>query len=370
MNFKINKKAFLDALVISNKALSPNTPLPVLNGIYLEVQEESIILMSSDSNISIRTELNNNVDKILKVSETGKTVLDSKYLTEIVRKIPGSEISIETVDGSIIGISGGSSSFKLNCIDADEYPRIDFSCNSEPFVIEGKILKEVIDDTIFACSDSVVRPVLTGVNFKAEGHNLRVSASDSYRVAIRNVTLENEENFNITIPSKHLNDVYGSINEEDSVKIKIDNQKIIFDFGNTLVLTRLLDDEFPNVSKLIPSSFMQTLIVNRSDFKAAIDSTSFIKMDGKNIIKMSINSQKMDITSFNAQSSSFETLGIVSYTGDPLEITCRGNYLQDALNTLKGDEVTLNFCGPLKPIVMTAESNKNLLQLVSPFRSY
>ena len=141
MNFKINKKAFLDALVISNKALSPNTPLPVLNGIYLEVQEESIILMSSDSNISIRTELNNNVDKILKVSETGKTVLDSKYLTEIVRKIPGSEISIETVDGSIIGISGGSSSFKLNCIDADEYPRIDFSCNSEPFVIEGKILK-------------------------------------------------------------------------------------------------------------------------------------------------------------------------------------------------------------------------------------
>ena len=104
MNFKINKKAFLDALVISNKALSPNTPLPVLNGIYLEVQEESIILMSSDSNISIRTELNNNVDKILKVSETGKTVLDSKYLTEIVRKIPGSEITIETVDGSIIGI--------------------------------------------------------------------------------------------------------------------------------------------------------------------------------------------------------------------------------------------------------------------------
>ena len=95
MNFKINKKAFLDALIVSNKALSPTIPLPILSGFYLNVKKESIILVSSDSNISIQIELNNVVDNILQVFEEGEIVIDSKYILEIVRKIPSSEISIE-----------------------------------------------------------------------------------------------------------------------------------------------------------------------------------------------------------------------------------------------------------------------------------
>ena len=370
MNFKINKKVFLDALVISSKALSPTIPLPILSGIYLNVKKDSIILISSDSNISIQIELNNIVDNILQVFEEGEIVIDAKYILEIVRKISGNDISIETIDGSLLRIAGGNSEFKLNCSEANEYPKISFLSSSEPFEIEGKVLKDVVDDTIFACSDSMVRPVLTGVNLKASANTLRVAASDSYRVALRTVMIDYDKEFNITVPSKYLNDICYSINEADKVSIQIDNQKIIFKFGNTQILTRLLDDEFPNVVKLIPSSFNHTLILNRNEFKSAIDRTSFIKTEGKNIIKLSINENKVDITSFNNQSSSFESIKVLSFTGDPLDITCRGNYLQDALATFKCDEITLNFSGPLKPIIISSKEDNNLIQLVSPFRSY
>ena len=94
------------------------------------------------------------------------------------------------------------------------------------------------------------------------------------------------------------------------------------------------------------------------------------KNEGKNIIKLSISQDKVDITSFNNQSSSFESIKVLSFTGEPLDITCRGNYLQDALNTFKADEVILNFSGPLKPIIITSSEDNNLIQLVSPFRSY
>ena len=370
MNFKINKKAFLDALIISNKALSPTIPLPILSGIYLNVKKEAIVLTSSDSNISIQIELNNIVDNILQVFEEGEIVIDSRYILEIVRKIPGSDISIETIDGSLLRISGGNSEFKLNCTEASEYPKISFLSASKPFEIEGKILKSVVDDTIFACSDSMVRPVLTGVNLKASANTLRVAASDSYRVALRTVMIDYNGDFNITVPSKYLNDICNSINEADKVYIQIDNQKIIFKFANTLILTRLLDDEFPNVMKLIPASSSHTLVLNRNEFKSAIDRASFIKTEGKNIIKLSINDSKVDITSFNNQSSSFESIKVLSFSGEPLDITCRGNYLQDALSTFKSDEVILNFSGPLKPIIISSKEDNNLIQLVSPFRSY
>ena len=122
--------------------------------------------------------------------------------------------------------------------------------------------------------------------------------------------------------------------------------------------------------KLIPASYSHTLVLNRNEFRSAIDRASFIKNEGKNIIKLSISQDKVDITSFNNQSSSFESIKVLSFTGEPFDITCRGNYLQDALNTFKADEVILNFSGPLKPIIITSNEDNNLIQLVSPFRSY
>ncbi|MBQ2659263.1 MAG: DNA polymerase III subunit beta [Erysipelotrichaceae bacterium] len=372
MNFKIAKKEFLDALSLSSRAISSTTPLPSLSGIKISVTDNSLVLVSSDSNISIRTSINNNDKNALIINETGEIVLDARYLLEIVRKIDGEFIQVETIDGTLVKISGGNSEFKVNGMEASEYPNISFDIrDNSPFKLETTLFNQIIDETAFACSEKETRPVLTGVNFKAENGKLYANATDSYRLASKTIDLDSDLNFNITVPSKYLSDIYHSISGEKEVTIAIDSQKISFIFGNTIIDTRLLDDEFPDTRRLIPASFSQKLTVSAREMINAIDRTLFIKADGKNTVKMNIDSEKIELTSTNqSMISSFEEIKVISYEGEPLEISCSGKYLQDAIKAIGADEITISFSGELKPMVVRKEDDDSLIQLISPVRTY
>ena len=233
------------------------------------------------------------------------------------------------------------------------------------------LFNQIIDETSFACSDKETRPVLTGVNLKAQDHKLYANATDSYRLASKVLDIEADLNFNITIPSKYLNEICHAIAAEKEVTIAIDNQKISFIFGNSVIDTRLLDDEFPDTSRLIPSSFQQKLTVSSKEMVNAIDRTLFIKADGKNTIKMNIDSEKIELTATNQSLvSSFETIKVISFEGEPLEISCSGKYLQDAIKAIASDEITINFSGELKPMVVKKEGDDSLIQIISPVRTY
>ena len=370
MNFKINKKELLDALNISSRAISSTTPLPSLTGIKFVVEKETLTLISSDSNISIKIELNNSKEKILEVIEEGEIVIDAKYILEIIRKIDAKSITIEIIDGTLIKIFGGNSEFKINCMKGSDYPEISFVSSGNPFPINSNIFKTIIDETAFACSDKDTRPVLTGVNFKCENSILKVNATDSYRLASKTLNLDKVNNFDITIPNKYLIDVYHSIEDDKELFLAIDSSKIIFNFDNILIQTRLLDDQFPDTSKLLPSSFSQTLVINGKELNSAIDRASFIKSDGKNIVKLAINSEKVDITANNQTSSSFETIKVISFEGNPFEISCSGKYLQDAINAIDSNEITISFSGDLKPMIITCKEDPSIIQLISPVRTY
>lgn len=372
MNFKISKKEFLDALSLSARAISTTTPLPSLSGIKVSVTDNSLVLISSDSNISIRTAINNNDSSALIIKETGEVVLDAKYLLEIVRKIDSEFIDVETIDGTLIKIAGGNSEFKINGMEADEYPAISFDVrDNEPFKLETALFNQIIDETAFACSDKEARPVLTGVNFKARDHKLIANATDSFRLACKTVDIDKDLNFNITIPAKYLNDVCHSISSEKEITIAIDNQKISFIFGNTIIDTRLLDDEFPDTERLIPNNFSQKLTISSREMINALDRTMFIKTDGKNTVRMNINNEKLEMRASNQmQISSFEDIKVISYEGEPLEISCSSKYLQDAIRAIGSDEVTISFSGETRPMVIKKEGDDSLIQLISPVRTY
>lgn len=371
MNFKISKKEFLEALTLSSRAISNTTPLPSLSGIKILVTENSLILISSDSNISIKTCINNNDLNTLVINEPGEIVIDAKYLLEIVRKIDSDFINVEIIDGTLTKIFGGNSEFKINGINTNEYPEINFdTLNNNPFKLETTLFNQIIDETSFACSDSETRPVLTGINFKAYDKKIFANATDSYRLATKCIDIDSDLNFNITVPVKYLNDIYHSITNEKEVTISISNQKISFIFNNTIIDTRLLDDVFPDTTKLIPNDFTNELVVNSKELINAIDRSSFIKSDGKNIIKMNINENRIELTSSNQIGSSFETISVVSFSGSPLEISCSGKYLIEAIKAIAAENVTIKFSGELKPMIVLDAKNDKLIQLISPVRTY
>ncbi len=382
MNFKINKKELLDALNISSKAVSTTVPLPAFSGIKFiikkadeEFKSDHLSLISSDSNISIFNTILKEENENIIIEEEGEIVLDAKYIVEIVRKIDGDIISFETLDSNYIKIYGTNSEFKINGISADTYPNIafDFNENANKIRMNASELFDAVSQTIFACSTSDVKPALTGVNFKAQNGILTVNATDSYRLAMKKISLAEEYKnmeFNITIPSKYLNDIYHSIPATKDIDVIIDNQKIGFNFNNIIIQTRLLDDIFPDTSKLIANSYNQKLLINSKDLLSAIDRTSFIKSEGKNIIKMDINNEAILLTSNDQISSSYEKIPLISYEGEAFEISCSGKYLTDAIKALDCEKTCLSFSGSLKPFIATNVEDESIIQLISPVRTY
>ncbi|MBQ0036315.1 MAG: DNA polymerase III subunit beta [Firmicutes bacterium] len=371
MNFKISKKEFLDALTMSVRAISNTTPLPSLSGIKIEVRDNSLVLISSDSNISIRTAINNNDTNTLIINETGEIIIDARNLLEIVRRIDSDFINFELIDGTLVKIYGGNSEFKVNGMKASEYPNINFETECDtPFKLSTDLFKEIIDQTIFACSDKETRPVLTGVNFKANDGKMTINATDSYRLATKTIEIGSEQNFNITVPAKYLSEVIHSIGNEKEIVVAISPQKISFIFGNSIIDARLLDDTFPDTSRLIPANFNQTLKLEARNLVTAIDRNSFIKSDGRNVVRLAISGNTLEITAANQLSQSYEEIPVISFEGNPLEISCSGKYMIDAIKAIDSEEIIIKFSGELKPLIIIKENDENLIQLISPVRTY
>ena len=358
---------------LCSRAISSTTPLPILSGIYFSLSDYGLTLISSDSNISIKTFIEKKKEKnTLNIHETGEVVLDARFILEIIRKIESEYITVETIDGNLIKVSGGKSEYKINGMNAYDYPAINFdTSDKEQFVFETLLFNQIIDETAFACSESESRPVLTGVNLKAHDKKLYANATDSYRLASKVIDIDNDLQFNITIPKKYLSEIYHSISNKKEITIAIDKQKISFLFDNTILETRLLEDEFPSTDKLFPTNITQKLVVSSKALADAIDKTLFIKADGKNIVNLKINEQTIEISSSNQTTLSFfDEIETISFEGEPFEISCSGKYLQDAIKAIGYDEIVIEFAGELKPMVIKKEGDDSLVQLISPVRTY
>lgn len=369
MNIKVSKKELLDALNLSCKAVSSTTPLPVLACVKIIAKDNQLTLLSSDSNISIKAIITNE-NNILTIEEDGEIVVDAKYLLEIIRKVDSEYVEIQLIDGSYIKISGATSEYKINGVKANEYPNISFNIAENSFKFKSEDFIDLVNKTIFACSDKETRPVLTGVNLKAKDNKLIASATDSFRFAYKELNLNEDVNFDITIPAKYLIEVSRSLINSEEVNISIDSQQIFFIFNNSVIKTRLFDDIFPDTSKFVPQNFTQTLKVDSKEILNQLDRTSFIKADGKSVVRLTINENCVDIYSQDNISSFFGKISVISFEGQPFEISCSSRYLIEAIKALNTDVVTIYFSGELKPMVLKNDLDTTMLQLISPVRTY
>lgn len=371
MNFKISKTVFYNALLIASRAISNFSPLPAFSGIKIEAKSDCLVLIGSDSDISIKTLIHTNEEDSLKIGETGSIVIEAKYILEIIRKMNSDQIEFEMIENASAKIISETSEFKINGMRANEYPNIDFTCPAMKFEMKSEVLKEIISQTTFATSKSEIRPVLTGVNFECKNNQLNCVATDSYRLAKKRVELEESLDFNITIPARNLTEVMKTLDLDETVKISVSDKKAQFVIANTLIQTRLIDGAYPETDRLIPVSFAYELEIDSADITSAIDRASFIKNDGVSVIKLSLD-EKECLLSSRAQEvgSSKESLKSGVFRGEHLDISFNGLYVFDALKVINKGKVRFSFSGEMKPFIVQSVDDNSILQLILPLRTY
>ncbi|HRM91141.1 MAG TPA: DNA polymerase III subunit beta [Thomasclavelia ramosa] len=384
MNFKIKRLKLLNALAKATKAVSIRSPLPVLTGIKFDLQDDCLILTGSDSDITIQTKIEKDED--LTIYQTGGVVLNSRYILDIVRKIDSDEIKIEILDGALTRISGATSKFDLNGTDVLDYPRIDLSKTGTKVLLNALSLKDIISQTKFAASDKEHKPILTGINFKAGNRQLECTATDSYRLAKKIVSLDEDVTFNITIPQKSLDEISKIIERDEMIEMYVSDRKVLYVFDNNIIQTRLIDGTFPDVQRIIPTSCVSKMLVDSYEIAGtidyeldldahyllnAIDRVSLLTNEQNNIIKLDMSDEKVVLSSYMQEIGSVEEILDKSfYKGTPISISFSSKYATDAIRAFNEPKIKILFTGEMKPFIIKDFEKDDVIQLVLPVRTF
>ncbi|TLG77177.1 DNA polymerase III subunit beta [Culicoidibacter larvae] len=376
MKFSINRSMLLQLLNHVTKSISSRVITPILSGIKFEVTADSITLTGSNTEMSIITKLNeNNKDKI-QVEQSGTCVLPSKYITEIIKKIDGDTVSFELIDTNLMQVYTTSSEFTLNTLSVEEYPNIFLITEEKSFQLQKQIVQNLIKQTVFATSQSESRPILTGVNFVIQGKDLIMTATDSYRLAQKKVLLDVEPvmSKNLIIPAKTLQELSKILDEiEDNVlTIYTSQSKILFITESICLQSNLIEGNYPDTSKLIPTEFNTVIEADLNELLHAIDRASLLSRDiHNNIVNADIKTDGMEIKSISQEIGQVrEKIQSAQISGDELKISFNARYALDALKAMEVNKITISLNGELKPFIIHSKDDENLIQLILPIRTY
>jgi DNA polymerase-3 subunit beta len=372
MKFSINKTTILNELINVSRAISSRNIIPILNGIKFELNNEGLYLTASDSDLTIKSYIPK--DKIENVEKEGVIIIQSKYLLDIIKKMPGDIVNFEVVDGSNIIIYSETTKYNLNCLNSDDYPQIKMDESENHISLNGLTLKQMIKQTIFAVSQQESRPLLTGINININGNILEFITTDSYRLAKKTIVLD--ENFpeavNIVVPGRNMNELDKIVNDNSNVEIHIFNNKVLFKVDNILFQSNLLNGQYPNTSNFIPKDFKYIINTKLNKFFASIDRAALLTQSKeRNIVKMEALEDKLCISSVASEIGKVEDyVDAERNNNESLVISFSAKYMIDALRTMESDDITIFMNGDSAPIVIKSSSDESLIQLILPIKTY
>lgn len=363
MIFICEKQKIQEGISITSKAITGKTTMPILEGIYIDAKKEGLTLIGSDMDVSIETKVEADI------LEEGKIVIDAKIFGEIIRKLPNSDIKIETLENDIIQITCEKSVFNLVYMNAEDYPAIPNINENLSAEVPQNILKNMIKGTSFAIAQDETRPILQGILFEVNNKNLNLVALDGYRLAIRNEFLDNDNNLEVVIPGKTLNEVSKILEDtSDIVKITFTNNHILFNLNNTKIISRLLEGKFVNYISLLPQEHKLVVSVKKQELQNGLERASLMAKDGNsNLIKLEAQEDLLIITS-NSQLGKVREEVTINLQGDGIQIAFNSRYLLDVLKNMEEDDVNIEMTSSVTPCVIRGKNMNNAKYLVLPVR--
>jgi DNA polymerase-3 subunit beta len=362
MWFTCEKEVFQEAINTVQRAASTKTTYPILEGILIKAVDNKVILTATDLDFGIETYIEANVH------QTGATVLNSKLFGEFIRKLPNDTITFKMEDNNVY-ITCKNSEFVIIGNNPDEFPKLPAINENAMYEISQDVLRNMIRQTIFAIAQDETRPVLTGVLFEVKDNVLSFVALDGYRLSLKKYNMDNSTNISAVIPGKTLNEISKILEPTDeTVKITFTPNHILFNLGNTRIISRLLEGEFINYRQIIPDEYRLRVRVNTNELSNSIERASLLAREGKtNLIKFEIKDEKMIITSNSQMGKVYEEVNIF-LEGEGIKIAFNSKYFLDVLRIIDSEEIYLEFSSSVSPCIVKKVDDDDFIYLVLPVR--
>lgn len=356
------KSNLLQGVNVALKAVSTKTTLPILECILLEANNNTITLTANDMELGIETTIDGSIQ------EPGKIALNAKLFSEIVRKLPDNDVSIQTNSSHQAIIHCEKSKFTISGQAGDDFPLLPEIERLQSITISQFMLKEVIRQTIFSISDNENTKLMTGELFDISNDKLRVVSLDGHRISIRNIELKDRyENIKVVVPGKTLSDLSKILNggTEDEVHIYFTGKHILFDFDQTIVVSRLLEGDYYNIDQMLSTDYETKIQINKKEFLNCIDRASLlIRESDKKPIVINIQDDTMQLSIQSFIGSMKEDI-YINKEGKNLLIGFNPKFLMDALRVIDDEVIDIYMVNPKAPCFIR-DAGESYVYLILP----
>jgi DNA polymerase-3 subunit beta len=362
VKFRCERDVLVEALNTAGRAASSRGGSPVLSGVRLELKGGALSATGTDLDLTITTSVD--VDG----QSDGVAVLPAKLATDIVKALEPGAVSVE-VGGDEATIAASRSTFAVRTIPAEEFPRVQ-PPTGEGVTIDAKAFADALRQVVSAASTDDSRPILTGVLMAAEEGGLRLVATDSYRLAVRDLpgTSFLSEGQSVLVPSGALKELARVIGGAGEVTLRLGERDAVFELGGVRLSTRLIEGEFPPYRNLIPKSHPNMLTVGRESLLHAVRRVRVVASDPSTPVRMSMSEEGLRLHATAQDVGNAEEELDAKYEGTELTVAFNPEYLLAGVDAATGDEVTLETIDALKPALLRSIGNTEFLYLLMPVR--
>ncbi len=363
-NMKIicSKSNLLYGVNIVSKAVPTRTTMAILECILIDASAGEIKLTANDMELGIETKIEGEIE------ERGIIALDAKVFSDIVRKLPDNEVVIETDSSFKTTITCEKAKFNIIGKSGEDFSYIPYIERNEEISISQFTLKEVIRQTIFSIADNDNNKLMTGELFEINENSLKVVSLDGHRISIRNIELKNNyEHKKVVVPGKTLQEISKILpgNADEDVSMYLSDNHIVFEFGNTTVVSRLIEGEYFKIEQMLSSDYETKVKINKRELLDCIDrATLLVKEGDKKPIIMNITDDKMELKINSFIGSMNEEIDITK-DGKDILIGFNPKFFIDALRVIDEEEVTLYMVNPKAPCFIRDE-NETFIYLILP----
>ncbi|GFH41590.1 DNA polymerase III subunit beta [Lactococcus hodotermopsidis] len=378
INFSINKTAFLNNLRITKQAISSKVAIPTLSKIKIDVSNEGITLTGSNGQISIENFLSKNDENAgMLITESGSILLEASFFESIVTNLPEVSFDFKEIEQNQVVLTSGQSEITLKGLDVEMYPRLQEMPTENPLKIKAGVLKDIFSETAFAVSTQESRPILTGLHLTLTDNKILKSvATDSHRMSQRVMTLDKlSEDFDLVLPNKSVSSFKSVFTDDDNeLDIFFSSNQILFRNETISFYTRLVEGNYPDTNRLIPSEadYTLNLTFDVSNLRHTMDRAKLLSNATTNgTVKLTVTADKVIATVNSPEVGSVhEEITPLAQNGEDLMISFNPQYLIDALKVIKEPEVRIRFISSVRPFTLVPTSDTlDFVQLITPVRT-
>ena len=363
MKFRCERDSLVEALGAAGRAVANRGgALPVLAGVRAELTGNRLKLTGSDLELTIETQIE------VAGEADGVAVLPSKIALDVVKSLgdPRVEVSCEADEATIVA---GRFESSIRLLPADEFPRLAMPAD-DAVTISAREFATALHQVVPAASADDARPILTGVLLAAEEGGLRLVATDSYRLAVRDIPGASilSEGQSVLVPSRALRELERLLGSAEEITLRLGEREASFEVGELRLTTRLIEGEFPNYRGLIPASHPNQLTVGRESLVEAVRRVKLMAREPNTPVRLAMSAEGLELVAITQDVGQAHEQLDASYSGEELTVAFNPDYLLSGVEVSPGDEITLYTVDAQKPAVIRAQGADDFLYLLMPVR--